>query len=57
VQRLQALPPRIVLSRAWWGEPVRRLAALLARTSLGQRAAVARGRILPFGVTDVRLRV
>jgi 2-polyprenyl-6-methoxyphenol hydroxylase-like FAD-dependent oxidoreductase len=57
VQRLQALPPRIVLSRAWWGEPVRRLAALLARTPLGQRVAVARGRILPFGVTDVRLRV
>jgi 2-polyprenyl-6-methoxyphenol hydroxylase-like FAD-dependent oxidoreductase len=57
IQRLQALPPRIVLSRAWWGEPVRAVLALAARTPLGRRVAAARGRIFPFGVTDVRLRV
>jgi 2-polyprenyl-6-methoxyphenol hydroxylase-like FAD-dependent oxidoreductase len=57
VQRLQALPPRIVLSRSWWGEPLRRLLAVGVRTPLGRAVALRRGRLFPFGVTDVRLRV
>ncbi|MCZ6712055.1 MAG: FAD-dependent oxidoreductase [Gammaproteobacteria bacterium] len=55
VQALQAQPPKVLLSRAWWGEPVRHLAGvLLSKPAVRQRAA---GRISPFlyGVTDVQL--
>ena len=31
IQNLQAKPPKVVLSRAWWGEPIRRLAGLALR--------------------------
>lgn len=57
IQRLQALPPRIVLNRARWAEPVRSAAAALLRTSFGQRRALAFGRVFPFGTTEVRLTV
>jgi 2-polyprenyl-6-methoxyphenol hydroxylase-like FAD-dependent oxidoreductase len=55
IQQMQARPPRLVLSQSWWGEPIRRVAALaLARRSLRLRAA--RGvAAFPFGITDVRL--
>jgi 2-polyprenyl-6-methoxyphenol hydroxylase-like FAD-dependent oxidoreductase len=55
IQRMQDQPPKIVLSKAWWGEPVRRLIG----RALSQPAI--RGRLLsritafPFGVTDVKL--
>jgi 2-polyprenyl-6-methoxyphenol hydroxylase-like FAD-dependent oxidoreductase len=55
VQSLQAQPPKVLLSRAWWGEPVRRIAGvLLSKPAVRQRAA---GRVSPFfyGVTDVQL--
>ena len=57
IQDFQAQPPKLVLSRAWWGEPLRRIAAALVslpavRARIGQRVAM-----LTFGVTDVRLRV
>jgi 2-polyprenyl-6-methoxyphenol hydroxylase-like FAD-dependent oxidoreductase len=57
IQRLQARPPRIVLARAWWGEPLRRLIGALLRRSV-VRARLAGG-IDPFafGVTDVRIEV
>ena len=57
VQRLQALPPKVMLSRAWWGEPVRRAAshALRRPAVRGRMAASASGFL--FGVTDVRLQV
>jgi 2-polyprenyl-6-methoxyphenol hydroxylase-like FAD-dependent oxidoreductase len=57
IQRLQALPPRVILQRAWWGEPVRRLLAGLLRTRPVQRAAVANARLFAFGQGEVRLRV
>jgi 2-polyprenyl-6-methoxyphenol hydroxylase-like FAD-dependent oxidoreductase len=57
IQRLQALPPRIMLSRAWWGEPVRRALALLVRTPLGRRGGGAQARAFVFGVTQVQLQV
>jgi 2-polyprenyl-6-methoxyphenol hydroxylase-like FAD-dependent oxidoreductase len=57
VQRLQSLPPRILLQRAFWGEPVRRLLAALLRTRPVQRAAIANARMFAFGRGDVRLRV
>ena len=57
IQRLQSQPPKIALSSAWWGEPLRKLiSCLVARP--GIRAFIAaRGRELPFGVTDVELEV
>jgi 2-polyprenyl-6-methoxyphenol hydroxylase-like FAD-dependent oxidoreductase len=57
IQALQAQPPKVLLSRAWWGEPVRRIvAALLSKPALRQRAA---GRVAAFlyGVTEVQLKV
>ena len=57
IQRFQAIPPRIILSRAWWGEPVRGLFAALLRTGLGQRAALRNANFVLNGVTEVALRV
>jgi hypothetical protein len=57
IQTLQAQPPKLLLSNAWWGEPVRRIAAmLLSRPAIRQRAA---GRVSAFlyGVTEVQLEV
>ena len=57
IQKLQAVPPKVVLSRSWWGEPLRRLAAyLLARPATQVRAA-QRVNTLLHGVTEVRLSV
>ena len=53
IQSLQARPPRIALSQAWWGEPVRRsIAALMSVDSIRNQAARA---ATPFveGVTDL----
>ncbi|MGH0035075.1 MAG: FAD-dependent monooxygenase [Myxococcota bacterium] len=57
IQRLQAIPPRIVLSRAWWGEPVRRAAAAALRSGLGRGRALGVARRFAFGVGEVRLQV
>jgi 2-polyprenyl-6-methoxyphenol hydroxylase-like FAD-dependent oxidoreductase len=57
LQRLQALPPRVVLQRAWWGEPVRRLFGQLIRTSLGRRLAARGAAPFAFGTTEVALSV
>ena len=57
IQKLQAIPPKLILNRTWWGEPLRNLLGkLLARPALRSRAA---GRVSPFlyGVTEVRLEV
>ena len=57
IQALQSLPPRVLLNRAWWGEPVRRLAgAALGNRSIRYRAA-QRMAAFPFGVTKVRMMV
>lgn len=57
IQRLQALPPRIVLSRAWWGEPVRRALGTVVRSPWVRSRLGPRMSAFPFGVTDVRLSV
>jgi 2-polyprenyl-6-methoxyphenol hydroxylase-like FAD-dependent oxidoreductase len=57
VQALQAQPPKVILSRAWWGEPVRRVVGgLMSRPAVRHRAA-ARVSAFFYGVTDVRLAV
>jgi 2-polyprenyl-6-methoxyphenol hydroxylase-like FAD-dependent oxidoreductase len=58
IQSAQALPPRIVLARAWWGEPLRRLVELASRSGAAARIAqVAGPGPFLFGVTQVSLRV
>jgi 2-polyprenyl-6-methoxyphenol hydroxylase-like FAD-dependent oxidoreductase len=57
VQRAQELPPRVILSTAWWAEPLRWLVARLATTPLGRRAALQTARLFAFGAAEVRLRV
>ena len=57
VQRRQAQPPRVVLSHAWWGEPVRRLIAVALSSSFGRGRLVSLARLFQFGVTPVKLEV
>jgi len=57
IQRAQAIPPRVVLSRAWWGEPVRGLVAAFVRTPLGRRVAADQARVFAFGASPVQLLV
>lgn len=64
IQARQAIPPRIVLNRAWWGEGLRRTLAVVARGGVAALSrAPIRGPILgparPFlyGVSKVELRV
>ncbi|MCH2173457.1 FAD-dependent monooxygenase [Myxococcota bacterium] len=57
IQRLQGLPPRVVMSSAWWSEPVRKLLAkILVHPGVRVRAANhVTG--FAFGVADVSLEV
>ena len=57
IQNLQAKPPKIVLSRAWWGEPVRRIAGFAFGTRRIRRKAAHSVSAFPFGVRDVKLEV
>ena len=57
IQNLQAKPPKVVLSRAWWGEPIRRLAGLALSTQQIRRKAAQGASVFPFGVIDVRLDI
>ena len=57
IQNLQAKPPKIVLSRAWWGEPIRRLAGFALGTQQIRRKAAQGASAFPFGVRDVKLEV
>lgn len=57
IQNLQAKPPKIVLSRAWWGEPIRRLAGFALGTPQIRRKAAQGASAFPFGVRDVKLEV
>ena len=57
IQRIQALPPRVLVNRAAWAEPARRLVPLLMQSRFVQGLALRGLRLFAFGVTDVRLRV
>lgn len=57
IQRLQALPPRVLLNRAWWAEPVRRLIPLLLAPAAIQNLVGRRLGVFAFGVTEVKLVV
>ena len=57
IQALQAQPPTLVLSRAWWGEPVRSVAAALLSSPFVRRRLGKSVSALLHGVTEVRLGV
>ena len=47
---------RVILSRAWWAEPLRRVIGGALRAGLG-RFALSRAGLFLFGASPVRLRV
>jgi 2-polyprenyl-6-methoxyphenol hydroxylase-like FAD-dependent oxidoreductase len=55
VQRLQALPPRLVFGTAWWARGIRRLLPHLVRRSFVQQNALKQLGAFFRGTTDVRL--
>ena len=55
IQRMQDQPPKVVLAKAWWGEPVRRLIGWALSQPAIRRRMLGRISAFPFGVTDVRL--
>jgi 2-polyprenyl-6-methoxyphenol hydroxylase-like FAD-dependent oxidoreductase len=57
LQRLQAVPPRLLLQRAFWGEPARRLAARLLTSFVGRRAMGVGSRPFLLGIGAQHLRV
>lgn len=57
IQKLQALPPKLILSHAWWGEPMRRIAGAVLRSPMARLRAGKTTSAFLYGVTDVRLEV
>jgi 2-polyprenyl-6-methoxyphenol hydroxylase-like FAD-dependent oxidoreductase len=57
IQRLQALPPRVLLHRAWWAEPLRRLIAAGMRRGVARFVGLAPVRVFLYGTSEVELRV
>ena len=55
IQQLQAAPPRLILSRSWWGEPLRWLASRMLKLPLLRARFASRLGAFFFGVTEVRL--
>ncbi|MDE0040220.1 MAG: FAD-dependent monooxygenase [Gammaproteobacteria bacterium] len=56
IQRLQALPPTVVMSRAKYGSLVRRTAALATNVGLVRRVLASAASDFLYGVTKVSLR-
>ena len=57
IQRLQAVPPKLVLSQAWFGELARRAAGRAVQRPFVQRLAARRASDFLHGLTEVRLNV
>ncbi len=55
IQAFQAQPPKLLLTRAWWGEPLRRVAAALIGNAVFRRQVGKRVSMFLDGVTEVRL--
>ena len=56
IQRLQALPPTAVMSRAWYGSLVRRTAALAANVGVTRTVLAGAASDFLYGVTKVSLK-
>jgi 2-polyprenyl-6-methoxyphenol hydroxylase-like FAD-dependent oxidoreductase len=57
IQRLQAVPPRFMMSDSWWSGAVRRTAAGLLGSRLARSVGSVPARLLMFGASDIELRV
>lgn len=57
IQRLQALPPRVIFRRTWWARLVLELVPRLLGSDIARARRGAAFRRFAFGVTEVRLRV
>ncbi len=57
IQRLQAFPPRILFSSAWWARLVLRLLPRLLASDIARARGGTVFRRFAFGTSDVRLRV
>jgi len=57
IQRLQALPPRVILNRAGWAGVLRRMTAAVLRTGIANVFPPAPVRMFMNGVSEVELRV
>jgi 2-polyprenyl-6-methoxyphenol hydroxylase-like FAD-dependent oxidoreductase len=57
IQRLQALPPRILLRTSWWARLALRVLPYLLASDIARARSGAVFRRFAFGVSDVRLRV
>ena len=57
IQRLQALPPLLGFSHAWWSEPLRSVASTFLAHPQFRMLIGPRMRAVPFGVTKVKLTV
>ena len=57
IQRMQSLPPTVVMNRAWYGELTRRAAAFAAESGSVQRVLARNVSDFLYGVTKVSLEV
>ena len=57
IQRLQAIPPRLLMGHTWWGAAFRATVPRLLRFEVVRRRATPVVRAILFGHGDVRLRV
>ena len=57
IQRLQAVPPKILMGRTWWSAGLRALIPRLLRFDFVRNRAARLARVILFGVGDVRLEV
>ena len=57
VQKAQALPPKVLINRAWWAGWARKVVGVVLSTRFGQRLAGTRAAPYVKGLVDVRLTV
>ena len=57
IQRIQAIPPRILMGHAWWSGALRLVIPRLLRREFVQRQAARGIQPMLFGIGDVRLSV
>lgn len=57
VQKMQAIPPKVLINRAWWAGWVRKLLGTVLRTRFGQNMGAARAKPYLKGPVDVKLTV
>ena len=57
IQRAQAIPPRVVFSRSWWAEPLRRAIGVALQAGVGARVALSGAELFLFGASPVHLHV